>query len=58
MNGVTLAFLHAAKGLVGRRGLWRPQRGASMPITFATTPDEVDEERRLWGHHAPRSDCG
>ena len=25
-----------------------------MPITFATTPDEVDEERRLLyrGHHA------
>ena len=47
MNGVTLASLHAAKGLEWDAVFLCGLNEGLMPITFATTPDEVDEERRL-----------
>ena len=47
VNGVTLASLHAAKGLEWDAVFLCGLNEGLMPITFATTPDEVDEERRL-----------
>ena len=47
VNGVTLASLHAAKGLEWDAVFLCGLNEGLMPITFATTPDEIDEERRL-----------
>lgn len=47
MNGVTLASLHSAKGLEWDAVFLCGLNEGLMPITFAQTSDEVDEERRL-----------
>ena len=46
-EGVTLATLHAAKGLEWNAVFVCGAQDGTLPITFATTPDEVEEERRL-----------
>ena len=46
-DGVTLATLHAAKGLEWDAVFVCGVQEGSIPITFATTPAEVEEERRL-----------
>lgn len=47
MNGVTLASLHSAKGLEWEAVFLCGLNEGLMPISFAQTSDEVDEERRL-----------
>ena len=46
-DGVTLATLHAAKGLEWDAVFVCGAQEGSIPITFASTPAEVEEERRL-----------
>jgi len=46
-GGVTLATLHAAKGLEWDAVFVCGVQEGSLPITFAKTPTEVEEERRL-----------
>ena len=48
LNGVTLASLHAAKGLEWEAVFLCGLNEGLMPISFAQTSDEVDEERRLF----------
>lgn len=47
MNGVTLASLHSAKGLEWDAVFLCGLNEGLMPISFAKTGDEIDEERRL-----------
>ncbi len=47
MQGVTLASLHSAKGLEWDAVFLVGLSEGLMPISFADTPDAVDEERRL-----------
>jgi DNA helicase II / ATP-dependent DNA helicase PcrA len=47
VQGVTLASLHAAKGLEWDAVFLVGLSEGLMPISFADTPDSVDEERRL-----------
>ena len=47
MNGVTLASLHSAKGLEWEAVFLAGLNEGLMPISFAKTGDEIDEERRL-----------
>nr|WP_178946278.1 ATP-dependent helicase [Kocuria sp. TGY1127_2] len=47
MNGVTLASLHSAKGLEWDAVFLCGLSEGLMPISFAETGDEIDEERRL-----------
>jgi DNA helicase-2/ATP-dependent DNA helicase PcrA len=47
MNGVTLASLHSAKGLEWDAVFLAGLSEGLMPISFAETSDEIDEERRL-----------
>jgi DNA helicase-2/ATP-dependent DNA helicase PcrA len=46
-EGVTLATLHAAKGLEWDAVFIAGMQDGSMPITYATTPEAIEEERRL-----------
>lgn len=46
-DGVTLSSLHAAKGLEWDAVFLVGLTDGMMPITYATTPQQVDEERRL-----------
>ena len=46
-EGVTLATLHAAKGLEWDAVFLCGMQDGSMPITYADTPAAVEEERRL-----------
>jgi DNA helicase-2/ATP-dependent DNA helicase PcrA len=46
-DGVTLSSLHAAKGLEWDAVFLVGLTEGMMPITYATTPDQVAEERRL-----------
>jgi DNA helicase-2/ATP-dependent DNA helicase PcrA len=46
-DGVTLATLHAAKGLEWDAVFVCSAQEGSLPITFAETPAEIEEERRL-----------
>ena len=46
-EGVTLATLHAAKGLEWDAVFLCGMQEGSMPITYAETPAAVEEERRL-----------
>jgi DNA helicase-2/ATP-dependent DNA helicase PcrA len=46
-EGVTLATLHAAKGLEWDAVFCCGLQEGSVPITYATTPEAVEEERRL-----------
>ncbi|MBM7051069.1 MULTISPECIES: ATP-dependent helicase [unclassified Rothia (in: high G+C Gram-positive bacteria)] len=47
MDGVTLASLHAAKGLEWEAVYLCGLNEGLMPISFAKTSDDIDEERRL-----------
>lgn len=47
MHGVTLASMHSAKGLEWDAVFLVGLSEGLVPITFADTPDAVDEERRL-----------
>lgn len=47
LNGVTLASLHSAKGLEWDAVFLCGLSEGLMPISFAKTADELDEERRL-----------
>jgi DNA helicase-2/ATP-dependent DNA helicase PcrA len=47
VEGVTLASLHAAKGLEWDAVFVVGVNEGMLPITYAETPDQVDEERRL-----------
>ena len=53
VQGVTLASLHAAKGLEWDAVFLVGLSEGLVPISFADTPEAVDEERRLLyvGHH-------
>jgi DNA helicase II / ATP-dependent DNA helicase PcrA len=46
-EGVTLATLHTAKGLEWDAVFLAGMQDGSMPITYATTPAAIEEERRL-----------
>jgi DNA helicase-2/ATP-dependent DNA helicase PcrA len=46
-TGVTLASLHAAKGLEWDAVFLVGLTEGMMPITYAQTPEEIEEERRL-----------
>ena len=46
-SGVTLASLHAAKGLEWDAVFLVGLADGTLPITHATTPEQVEEERRL-----------
>lgn len=46
-DGVTLATLHTAKGLEWEAVFLAGMHEGSMPISYAQTPAEVEEERRL-----------
>ena len=47
MDGVTLASMHSAKGLEWDAVFLAGLSEGLMPISFADTPEAVDEERRL-----------
>ena len=47
VDGVTLSSLHAAKGLEWDAVFLVGLTDGMMPITYATTPEQVAEERRL-----------
>jgi DNA helicase-2/ATP-dependent DNA helicase PcrA len=47
VEGVTLASLHAAKGLEWDAVFLVGLTDGTLPITYATTPEQVEEERRL-----------
>ena len=47
VEGVTLASLHAAKGLEWDAVFLVGLADGTLPITHATTPAQIDEERRL-----------
>ncbi|PKW26118.1 ATP-dependent DNA helicase UvrD2 [Phycicoccus duodecadis] len=47
VQGVTLASLHAAKGLEWDTVFLSGCSDGLLPITMAETPDEIEEERRL-----------
>jgi DNA helicase-2/ATP-dependent DNA helicase PcrA len=47
VDGVTLASLHAAKGLEWDAVFLVGLADGTLPITHATTPEQVEEERRL-----------
>jgi DNA helicase-2/ATP-dependent DNA helicase PcrA len=47
VQGVTLASLHAAKGLEWDAVFLVGLTDTTMPIQHATTPDQIAEERRL-----------
>lgn len=46
-DGVTLTTFHAAKGLEWDAVFLAGLQDGTLPITYATTPAEVEEERRL-----------
>jgi DNA helicase-2/ATP-dependent DNA helicase PcrA len=46
-GGVTLATLHAAKGLEWQAVFLAGMHDGAMPLTHATSPVEIEEERRL-----------
>ena len=46
-GGVTLATLHAAKGLEWDAVFVTGLQDGTLPITYAETPTEIEEERRL-----------
>jgi DNA helicase-2/ATP-dependent DNA helicase PcrA len=47
-DGVTLATLHAAKGLEWEAVFCVGMHEGTVPIIYATTPEAVEEERRLF----------
>jgi DNA helicase-2/ATP-dependent DNA helicase PcrA len=47
-DGVTLSTLHAAKGLEWEAVFCVGMHEGTVPIIYATTPDAVEEERRLF----------
>jgi DNA helicase-2/ATP-dependent DNA helicase PcrA len=46
-GGITLSTLHAAKGLEWDAVFLAGMHDGAMPLTYATTPEEIEEERRL-----------
>lgn len=47
VDGVTLATLHAAKGLEWQAVFLVGLVDGTLPITYANTPEQIEEERRL-----------